>query len=489
MASFILSMGVYFNLMKKLPKNKTKLVCTIGPASDSYEMIEKMIEAGMNVARLNFSHGDFSGHGEVIKKIRAASAKTGKRVTIMADLPGPKMRIGNLSEEPITLKKGERFTLTAEDISGNQKRVSITMKRLSGVVKNGDILFLNDGLIRLRVDEADKSDIHCTIIAGGQLRSRKGLNIPGIDLGTGAFTARDRECMQFALENGADAISQSFVNNARDIEDVRSAAAEMGFAPFIIAKIERASVIENIDEILAVTDGIMVARGDLGVEIPIEQIAVTQKFITARANLFGRPVITATQMLESMTRNRRPTRAEATDVANAILDGADCVMLSEESAMGDYPLESAEMLAKIAAATEPHRQRRHFDSVLKPQVKDYTPDSVDLIAVSIENILANIDSPAAILTPTASGNTARNLTRFRLPVWILAVSPSKKTCRELMFSYGVHPVLEGAHPDDWTAYARKYAATYNLKGSCIIQTEGPSPDHPLTNHKMEIINL
>ena len=475
--------------MKKLPGNKTKLVCTIGPASDSSEMIEKIIEAGMNIARLNFSHGDFESHGEVIKKIRAAAEKTGKRVAIMADLPGPKMRIGDFAEEPVALDNGTRFTLTAEEIMGSRDRVSMTMKQLPGVVKKDDILFLNDGLIQLRVDEVDGLEIHCTVIVGGQLYSRKGLNIPGIDLGTSAFTERDHECMRFALENGVDAVGQSFVNNAQDITDVRVAANEMGFDPFIVAKIERASVMGNIDEILAVTDGIMVARGDLGVEIPIEKIAVAQKFITARANFFGRPVITATQMLESMTSNRRPTRAEATDVANAILDGTDCVMLSEESAMGDYPLESVEMLAKIAAATEPHRRQRHFETTLKPQVKDYTPNVVDLIAVSIENILAKIDSPAAILSPSASGYTPRSLTRFRLPVWILAVSPSRKTCRELMFSYGVYSILEEEHPHDWTAFARSYAADYGLEGNCIIQTEGPSPDHPAANHKMEIIDL
>ena len=475
--------------MKTLPTNKTKLVCTIGPASDSPEMIEQMIKAGMNVARLNFSHGDFTGHGEVIGKIRAAADKTGKRVAIMADLPGPKMRIGLIDQEPVQLVNGEQFILTSDEVAGTGERVSITMKTLPQAVRPGNILFLADGLIQLRVDRVESADIICTILVGGELRSKKGLNIPGIDLGTSAFTERDRECMQFALENGVDAIAQSFVNNGRDVEDVRAAAAQMGFDPFIIAKIERASVMENIDQILAVTDGIMVARGDLGVEIPIERIAVAQKFITARANFFGRPVITATQMLESMTSNRRPTRAEATDVANAILDGTDCVMLSEESAMGDYPLESVEMLAKIATATEPHRRQRHFESTLKLQAKDYTPNAVDLLAVSIENILARINSPAAILSPTASGYTPRSLTRFRLPVWILAVSASKKTCRELMFSYGVFSILKEEHPHDWTEYARSYAAAYGLEGSCIIQTEGPSPDHPAANHKMEIIDL
>ncbi len=475
--------------MKTLPDNKTKLVCTIGPASDSPDMIEKMLLVGMNVARLNFSHGTFKSHKEVISRIRTASERTGRQVAIMADLPGPKMRIGNFAEEPVLLEKEASFTLTTEQVSGSRERVSITMLELPAAVKPGNILFLNDGLIQLRVEEATPTDIHCTVIMGGELRSRKGLNIPGIDLGTSAFTPRDRECMQFALEHGVDAVSQSFVASAQDVEDVRRAAADMGFDPFIIAKIERASVQDKIDEILAVTDGIMVARGDLGVEVPIEEIAVIQKFITARANLAGKPVITATQMLESMTRNRRPTRAESTDVANAILDGTDCVMLSEESAMGDYPLESVEMLAKIAAATEPTRLLRHAETTLKPQLSNYQHNSVDLIALSIEQLLEKIEAPAAVLTPSASGYTARNITRFRLPVWIFAVSPSRKTCQELLFSYGVRPIHEEAHPKDWSDYARGYVQAFGLAGKCVLQTEGPSPDHPNANHKIEIIPL
>ena len=476
--------------MNTLPKNKTKLVCTIGPASDSPEMIEKMIEAGLNIARLNFSHGDFAGHGEVIQRIRAAAKKTGKRVAILADLPGPKMRICDLAEEFITLEKDAPFILTAEEIIGDVKRVSMTMKGLPDVANKGDTLFLNDGLIELRVADVKGEDIHCTVIVGGKLYPRKGLNIPGIDLGTSAFTDRDRECMQFALENGVDAVSQSFVNTAQDVLDVRAAAREMGFNPFIIAKIERASIWKNIDSILEVTDGVMVARGDLGVEIPIEEIAVAQKTITARANLYGKPVITATQMLESMTGNRRPTRAESTDVANAILDGTDCVMLSEESAMGDYPLESVQMLAKIAAAIEPHRMlQHHFDFVQKSHGAGYNPSTIDLIAISIENIFAKVDSLAAVLAPTYSGHIARSLTRFRLPVWIMAISTSLKTCRDLMFSYGVHPIMEESRPKDWPDTARDYVKKYDLQGSCLLKAEGPSPDHPDINHKMEIIEL
>jgi pyruvate kinase len=475
--------------MRNLPKHKTKLVCTIGPASDSPEMIEKMIDAGMNIARLNFSHGDFSSHGEVIQKIRAASKKTGKRVAILADLPGPKMRIGDLAEEFVILERDAGFILTAEDIIGTVERASMTMKELPGVVKKDNTLFLNDGLIELRVEKVKNEDIYCTVIVGGKLRPRKGLNIPGIDLGTSAFTARDRECMQFALENGVDAVGQSFVNTAQDVLDVRATAAEMGFDPFIVAKIERASVLEHIDGILEVTDGIMVARGDLGVEIPIEEIAIAQKTITARANFFGVPVITATQMLESMTGNRRPTRAESTDVANAILGGTDAVMLSEESAMGDYPIEAVQMLAKIATATEPHRLTRHFELVLKPQATDYKPNAVDFLAFSIENIIAKVDSPGAVLAPTSSGYMARSLTRFRLPVWIIAISSTLKTCQDLLFSYGVYPIHEESKPKDWTVYARDYAQGHDSKDTWFIKAEGPSADHPEINHKMEIIEL
>ena len=471
-----------------IPSNKTKIVCTIGPASDSPAMLEKMIKAGMNIARLNFSHGDFANHGEIIRRIRAAAEKTGRRVAIMADLPGPKIRIGNLVKEPVEVKIGARFTLTTEEITGNWEKVSVTFKKLPQVVTQGDILFLNDGLIQLRVEEIQGNKVHCIVSVGGNLRSKKGLNLPGIDLGVSAFTEHDRACMQYALDNGVDAISQSFVNDAADIESVRKAATEMGYAPFIIAKIERSSIYHKIDEILEASDGVMVARGDLGVEIPIEEIAMIQKKITVRGNLFGKPVITATQMLESMTNNRRPTRAEATDVANAILDGTDGVMLSEESAMGNYPLEATKMLVRIAVATEPHRTSLSYTRVPDKPIYNHIKE-VDYIATSVKSIVSQTDDVAAILSPTDSGLTARRLSRFRLPTWILAVSSNKKTCKELIFSYGVFPIYEVNHPADWTDYARDYSVKYDLKGSCIIQTEGPSPENPNRNHKMEIIDL
>lgn len=470
-----------------LPAHKTKLVCTIGPASDSPAMLEQMLEAGMNIARLNFSHGDFQLHGDVIRQIRQAAEKKGRPVAIMADLPGPKIRIGMLAVEPVELVIGNRFTLTTEEVAGTAELVSVTLKELPRVVTPGDVLFINDGLIQVQVESVSGERVHCRVVVGGKLRSKKGLNLPGIDLGISAFTEHDRACMQFALENGVDAISQSFVNNAADIRAVREAAAAMGYQPFIIAKIERASILDKIDEVLDATDGVMVARGDLGVEIPIEKIAVMQKRITARANLFGKPVITATQMLESMTNNRRPTRAEATDVANAILDGTDCVMLSEESAMGNYPLEAVQMLVQIAVATEPHRTLHSRKSTAQPLFTEIM--EVDYIASSVNSIVSQNDSVAAILAPTDSGLTARRLSRYKLPTWILAVSANKQTCQELLFSYGVFPLFETHHPADWTDFARDCALKYSLKGSCIIQTEGPSPEHPKRNHKMEIIDL
>jgi pyruvate kinase len=450
--------------------------------------MEEMIRAGMNVARLNFSHGDFESHGEVIAKLRAAAQAAERRLTIMADLPGPKMRIGQLDQEPIELEPGEPFTLTTEDIIGDQKRVSMTFDRLPQAVKPGDTLYLNDGLIQLEVESVTGNDVKCKVLVGGELRSRKGLNLPGIDLGIGAFTDRDHECLKFAMEQGVDAVSQSFVENAADIAAVRDAAAALGHNPFIIAKIERSRAKEHLEGILKAADGIMIARGDLGVEIPIEQITVVQKQLMHQANLVGKPVITATQMLESMTNNRRPTRAEATDVANAILDGTDCVMLSGESAMGMYPVEAVRMLAKIAAAIEPHRPSHNVRETLMEFDEEDNISLRDLIAISVEATLERV-SPAAVIVPTRSGASARSVTRFRLPVWITAVSSQAKTCQGLQFSYGIFPVHESEHPEDWKGFARNWLRTHGVVGDLVILTEGPSSKHPEANNRMEIIDL
>jgi len=471
-----------------LPDHKTKIVCTIGPASATREVMERMLEAGMNVARLNFSHGDFTAHKQVIDNLRAASIATGCRITLMADLSGPKMRIGKLKEEPIELNPGDPFVLTTDELDGDRGRVSVSFKKLPQTVKPGDALFLNDGIIQIDVVSVSGNDVACRVVVGGELRSRKGLNLPDIDLGISAFTERDHECLKFAAQEGIDAVSQSFVETGDDIRAVRRAAEALGYHPFIIAKIERSNALDHMEDILDAADGIMIARGDLGVEVPIERIAVIQKDLMRQANRRCKPVITATQMLESMTESRRPTRAEATDVSNAILDGTDCVMLSGESAMGKYPVDAVAMLAKIAAAVEPRKQpvtvRGLFEGMeLKGKLKP-----THLIAVAVEASVAYA-SPAAVFVPTHSGATARSLSLFRLPVWIAAVSSQQQTCQNLAFSYGVFPVYETAHPDDWDSFVRRWVELYRVPGDMAILTEGPSTRYPEAHNRMEIIDL
>ena len=463
---------------------KTKIVATIGPASESPAILRQMIHAGMNVARLNFSHGEFENHRRVIKNIRAAEKATGQRVAIMADLPGPKMRIGNFGVEKIQLKAGDRFTLTTDEIVGDQHRVSVSFARLPKVVKPGYGLSLNDGYIQLEVRGVKAADVDCVVKVGGELRSRKGLNLPGIDLGIGAFTERDRQCLEFALENGVDAVSQSFVESAADLNTVRAAAKRCGRQAFVIAKIERSRALDRLDEILDAADGIMIARGDLGVEVPIERIAIVQKDIMRRASLLAKPVITATQMLESMTTYRLPTRAEATDVSNAILDGTDCVMLSAESAMGAFPVEAVEMLARIAAAVEPTRRRISVDEKFAGVELTGLVRPEHLIAVSVEASLRYLQ-PAAVVVPSVTGATARRLASLHLPMPVVAVCSDRKTSQDLLFSYGVVPVRERKAPASWPKYVKDWVRRHGLEGEFAILTKRPAPG----NHQMEIIEL
>jgi len=398
------------------------------------------------------------------------------------------MRIGKIEPEPVELRPGDPFTLTTERITGNNNRVSVSFDRLPQVVNPGDTLFLNDGYIQLQVSGVKGNDVLCTVKVGGELRSRKGLNLPGIDLGMSAFTERDRECLAFAMENGVDAVSQSFVQSGADIEEVRRAAAELGHRPFIIAKIERSAALSNIDSILEASDGIMIARGDLGVEVPIEGIASLQKRLSRLANLRAKPVITATQMLESMIDNRRPTRAEATDVANAILDGADCVMLSAESAMGKYPVDAVSMLARIAASIEKERPAIPVRELYRGVDLTGKIRMPHLIAIGVEACLEYV-LPPAVFVPTHDGVTARSMARFRFPVWTVAVSSQERTCQNLQFSAGVYPVHEPESPETWKDYIRKCVSNYGIGGNPVVLTHGPSSKRPDANYTMEIIDL
>jgi pyruvate kinase len=503
--------------MMLLPSHKTKIVATIGPACDTPELMRRMILAGMSVARLNFSHGDFQSHARAIANLRAAATSAGARLAILADLPGPKMRIGQLARESVELRAGSCLVLTSREMKGDESRISTSFPRLPQVVQPGDTLFLNDGLIQLTVHSVEGEEVICRVEVGGELRSRKGLNLPGIDLGISAFTELDRKCLQFALEHGVDAVSQSFVESAEDVLAVRRTAEAMGYRPFIIAKIERSRALSHYGEILDAADGIMIARGDLGVEIPIEEIAVVQKWLMRESNLRGKPVITATQMLESMTTSRRPTRAEATDVANAILDGTDCVMLSSESAMGEYPVEAIAMLAKIAAATEPMRPGYFVRERLKgreaasgfsgwtvPRLADCSglpngqdrPPPADLRGPSVGEVMAlSVDRAlecipvAAVIVPSLSGTTARDIVRFRPPVWVIAVSAQESVCQKLTFSYGICPVHEAVLPEDWSVYTLSWLQDHRVEGDFALLVAGPSAAHPEANHRMEIIQL
>ena len=471
-----------------LPTHKTKIVATLGPASESTSTLEGMLRAGMNVARLNFSHGDFTTHARLIANLRAAAATTGCDVTLMADLPGPKMRLGTIVPDRILLEPGATFTLTTDEVVGDATHVSVSFPRLPAVVKPGDRLFLNDGLVQLEVASVQGANVHCRVRVGGELRTRKGLNLPGLDLGISAFTARDRECLRFALEQGVQAVSQSFVESAADVEAVRAAAAALGYAPIVIAKIERARALERVDEILAAADGIMIARGDLGVEVPIERIAIIQKELLRKALSQGKPVITATQMLESMTHSRQPSRAEATDVANAILDGTDCVMLSGESAMGEYPVEAVATLARIAAATEPHRSRENLWRRLEGLQGRTDLRPTDVLTLGIEALIANTRA-AVVVTPTRVGGTPRKITRLRLPVWILAPTTQAHAVHWLAFSYGVQPLRVDASLTDWSRFTQEQTEALRLQGDVALLVQGPSPHRPDANHSIEIVPL
>ncbi len=412
---------------------RSKIVCTLGPASRSSAMIERLMRAGMDVARLNFSHGTHAEHAQTIARVRAISGRLEKPIAILADLQGPKIRTGALSGgKPVFLRAGQKFTLTTRQLPGDASCVSTTFRALPRDVHKGDRILLSDGLIELRALQTLRDRVICKVINGGELGEHKGINLPGVNIHVSGITAKDRADLAFALSRGVNYVAVSFVRRPEDVLAAKSAILRAGKDTPVIAKLEKPEAIENLDAILRVADGVMVARGDLGVEMNPERVPVVQKHIISRALEFRRPVITATQMLESMTQNPRPTRAEASDVANAILDGSDAVMLSAETATGCYPVESVQMMARIiceaeASVTEFIRPKR----IEKLNIAETT---CELITHASDELHMKV-----IAVFTTSGSTAMLVSKHRPCVPIVAFTPKNETRRRLSLIWGVVP--------------------------------------------------
>jgi len=419
---------------------KTKIVCTIGPASESVEKLEQLINSGMNVARLNFSHGDFEEHGMRIKNIREAAKRAGKTVAILLDTKGPEIRTHNMQNGAIELQSGDSVIISMTEVVGTKEKFSITYPGLIEDVHVGSKILLDDGLIALEVTNVDKSanEIHTKILNSGVLKNKKGVNVPGVSVNLPGITEKDRKDILFGIEQGIDFIAASFVRRAKDVLEIHQLLEENNATHIqIIPKIENQEGVDNIDEILEVSDGLMVARGDLGVEIPAEEVPLVQKMLIKKCNAMGKPVITATQMLDSMQRNPRPTRAEASDVANAIFDGTDAIMLSGETAAGLYPIEAVQTMHNIALRAE---QALDHKEILSTRSKDTEHNLTDAICQSVAHTAINLEVKS-IITPTESGHTARMISKYRPKANIVAITANDYVCRCLSLVWGVYPQL------------------------------------------------
>ena len=424
---------------------KTKIVCTLGPSTDKEGVLRQLLENGMNVARFNFSHGDYAEHKGRLDQLRALSEELGVPVPAMLDTKGPEIRLGTFANGVEKLVAGQKFTLTSRQIEGTNEISSITYKDLPHDVRAGGRIMLDDGLIGLHIDEVTDTDIICTVENDGVIKTKKGVNVPGVHLSMPYMSQRDREDILFGIEQGYDLVSASFARCAQDIMEIRHLLDEHNASMRIIAKIENQEGIDNIDEILSVADGIMVARGDLGVEIDFAEIPALQKHLIDRAMSAGKICITATQMLDSMMKNPRPTRAETTDVANAVFDGTSAVMLSGETAAGAYPVEAFQTMAKIATRTEEaiHYEKRFRDTVVNPD-----PSVTDAICHATCSTAYDLNDKA-IVTVTKSGFSARMISRFRPACMIIGCAIDEKVCRQLNLSWGVTPLMLG---EEWEVF-------------------------------------
>lgn len=417
---------------------KTKIICTLGPAVDNEEVLKKLMLKGMDVARINFSHGTHEEHKKRVDMFKKVRAEVGRPIPLLLDTKGPEIRTGRFESGEIELKQGDCFVLYNSDMVGNSKGATITYKELYKDVRKGSSILINDGLVELEVDEIKGKDIYCTVLNGGVIGNNKGINVPGAEIHLPSLTEQDVEDIKFGIENEFDFIAASFVRKASDVIEIKKVLEKHGGHGIkVIAKIENREGIQNCDEIIKVSDGIMVARGDLGVEIPVEEVPVVQKMLIEKCYRAGKPVITATQMLDSMIRNPRPTRAEASDVANAIYDGTSAIMLSGETAAGKYPVESLEMMAKIAEKAENSMDYwKRFSSMQYDMVTSVTN------AISHATCTTALDLKAsAIITVTQSGHTARMISRFRPACPIIATTVDPRVHRQLSLSWGVLPYL------------------------------------------------
>ncbi len=460
----------------KIPKNKTKIICTIGPASNSERTIKSMLPNGMNIARLNSSHGLIQDHIENISKIHEISNELGVNIPILIDLPGAKIRIGKLKEDPVLLCKNEIVTLTTKKIIGDKKIIPVQYEHLSKTVSKGSTVYLSDGLIELKVLSFDEKNVRCKVIIGGSLLSHKGINFTNSKIHVKSVTKKDLDIVDIGMMYGVNTFCISYPKDEKDIQKIKNFAKKQGKDIKVIAKIERSEAIDNFDKILEVSDGIMIARGDLGIEIPIEDVPTIQKKLIRKANIAGIPVITATQMMKSMTDNPRPTRAEVTDVANAILDGTDAVMLSEETAIGKYPIQTVKTMAKIAVTTEKKRNGAGLPCNLHDFIsKTHNQHNLKIADVISINVIEahKILKPKFIITTTATGTTARMISRFKPDCWSLSFTKNQDTADFLNFSFGVYPIYLDHDKKSWHGVVIDFIKEKNLvkKGDMVFLTQ------------------
>ncbi|MEU3414788.1 pyruvate kinase [Streptomyces sp. NPDC006658] len=455
---------------------RAKIVCTLGPATDSYDQIKALVEAGMDVARFNLSHGTHAEHEERYRRVRKAADETGRSVGILADLQGPKIRLGRFAEGPVLLERGDAFTITVEDgVEGDRHRCGTTYAGLAADVTPGERVLVDDGKVCLEVTEVDGPRVRTRVIEGGVVSDHKGLNLPGVAVSVPALSKKDEDDLRWALRTGFDVVALSFVRSGDDARDVHRIMAEEGRRLPVIAKIEKPQAVRNLDGIVAAFDGLMVARGDLGVEMPLEQVPMVQKRAITLARRNAKPVIVATQMLESMIENSRPTRAEASDVANAVLDGTDAVMLSGETSVGKYPIETVRTMAKIVTAAEEDMLAKGLPPLAERSKPRTQGGAVARAAADMGDFLG----AKFLVAFTQSGDTARRLSRYRSPIPLLAFTPEPATRSQLSLTWGAETFL-GPHVDSTDAMVDqvdelllKYGRC--RKGDVVVITAGSPP--------------